>query len=715
MFSIKNGNLLNFTTLMLQKSFLSFAIFCSSSAFGAQNNFKIREFRHYREIQFSDTKIFLDKNSQNVIYSNKSLKLKIENRLMGKSFTLQRTDSAKDHFVVMLSTTNRKKERIGYVSRDFEKQYQSELCEPKEVFSNLTKRILSPDLRERIQELKISDLFDKNSCSALTPERFEEFKKTLIGTLVYKNSSLQRCLDSDVARNIFLQDTSLLNNANEVFSKYLDLIDNLQNSKMKLKCGMPKEDSNKVASFSQNPLEIAINVIDEKFNLKIENIKSVMNHELLHMGMQQFKTAKNSRCMDEGFVKLFENVCKYSVDTTLPKPGPSSQIADACLAGKEPEIKALSISDTFKVEKGETSTGVVIAASASIEQEQSKQVTQTIVTAANSSTKPVFEEIPNSTVQLAATAPVMTTSGQPLSSFEGDGEFHTVVADSSFSNSVHQLSQSLANSMTNANQLLTTALSNTAKVAAVAAVGSTAVAATRGSTGSSSGQYAPMTSSEIFMNRYYPDSKEVQAAMNDPKLDSMTYDQKESYYRSLGKEPAQYGVSVQLAAETQPDSKAGAAKVVAKAAAKDLKANELVQPSIKAASNVGSTARSVASLPNSSDSAPESTSRSEPANNGKAEAPIGSSVAQPAPIANTNFKLDNVIIQRLTAFSIVNEPAYSRVKDRFNDQTFRQQLDARKIRIVGENNRPLWVSSVQPERCFRDNKTTKVLEVVSCK
>lgn len=714
MFSIKKDSFFDFATFMLQKHYLCFSIFFSLNAFGVQEAFKVREFRHYREIKFAESKIFIDKKSLNVIYSKKNEIIKIEKRLNGKSYTFQKSDSNKDHFLVMLSYENRKIKRIGYLPRDFQTQYQSEICEPKSVFSNLTERILSPDLIGKIKELKITDLFDKNSCAALTPERFEEFKKVLIGTLVYKQSSLQKCLDSKVARDIFIQDTALLNNANEVFSKYLDLIDNLQNSKMKLKCGMPKESSNKVASFSQNPLEIAINVIDEKFNLKIDNIKSVMNHELLHLGMQQFKTAKDSRCMDEGFVTLFENVCKYSFDTTLAKPGPSSQIADACLEGKEPAIQALSLSKSSEVKKGECPGCAAVALANADNQTQSKQVTEVLAPTANAASKPVFEEIPSSTIQLAATAPVMTSSGMPLSTFEGDGEFHAVIADSNFSSSVQQLGQSLASSMTNANQLLTTALGNTAKVAAVAVVGSSAVAATNGgsnSTGSS--QYAPMTSSEIFMNRYYPDSKEVQTAMSNPKLDAMTYDQKESYYRSLGGKTSGQSTSVQLASDAGSGRAAETKSVNAASGVAYLKSDKA--GSVAQVATGAPASRTVASLPTQSEIKPSNDGEGEePAKKAHAEN-TGIAAAQPAPVANSNIKLDNAILQRLTAFSKVNEPAYTRVTERFSDKTFRQQLDARKIRIVGENNKPLWVSSIQPQRCFRDNKTTKVLEVVACK
>lgn len=715
MFSIKKGTFFEFATFMLQKQVFCFLLFFSSYGFASQTIVKVRELRNYREFQFADARIFIDKKKLDVIYTEKFGTVKIEKRLLGKSYTFRKRDEKKDHFLVASINEKRNFKKIGYLSSDLQTQFQSEICDPKAVFNQNVERILSPELIGKIKELEISNLFDKESCGSLTSERFEEFKKVLIGTLVYKQSSLQKCLDSKAAREIFLKDSALLNNANEVFSKYLDLIENIKTSKMKLKCGMSKESENKIASFSQNPLEIAINVINEKFNLKIDNIKAAMNHELLHMGMQQFKTSKGSRCMDEGFVNLFENVCKYASDTTLAKPPASNYIVESCLKGKEPDIETLSLSKvSAQVKPGDIQVIANVISSVPLEnREESKRTTEVLVAVANSGNKPVFESVPDSVVQLAANAPVMTTSGQPLSSYEGDGEFHAVVADSKFSSSVMQLGESLSSSMGNASQLLTTALGNKGLVAAAAVAGTTAVAATR--SGSLPNQYVPMTASEIFMDRYYPDSKEVQGVMNDPKLDSMSYDQKEAFYASGGKTKTktETAVSMKLASSNPSAFKAEAAN-----GTPSFKATKEIQA---ASTNSTNGSRAIASLPASK--AVENTAGNTAAKveeesireSGVTRGTSVASAAQTASSVNPKTRFDSAIVQRLTAFSKVNEPAYTRVTERFNDQEFRQQLSARKIRIVGENGKPLWVSSIQPQRCFKDNKTTKVLEVVTCK
>jgi len=702
MASTRKSIFFRFTTLILRNfsyAFLLISIF----SLRVQGQIKAREHKYYREFTFEQGSVLVDKKSLDIFYFGKNGKIKINRMLEGKSFTFQKSEGNKSHFLISHVSNGSRLKKLGYVVRDSQTQFKSQICEPKQTIESNIKKIVSSDLVEKVKELKITDLFDKNSCSALSPERFEEFKKVLLETLNYKQADLQRCLDSEVARKIFLDDPALLDNANEVFSRYLDLIENLRTSKIKFKCGMPKGDENKIASFTQNPLEIAINVIDKKFNLGVKNIKAALNHELFHLGTEQFKTKKGSRCLDEGFVQLFENVCTYADDTTQKKPGQSSFIVESCLKDNEANVEALSLSKKKKSGEG---LPTLVAAADLENKDQNKQVTQVVVAAANSSSKSVFETIPDSTVQLAATAPVMTTSGQPLSSYQGDGEFHSVVADSDFSSSVRQLGQSMASSLTNANQLLTTALGATGKVVGVAAVGNTAIAATLGS---SSGQYVPLTTSEAFLGRYYSDSKEVQIAMNNPKLDTMTYEQKESYYRSLGGKTKIQSTSDQLASNTGSGVKTTESKVAA------------VAGKLKAAAQVSTggvpvTSRTVASLPaQQSEGRPSGAGGvEETAEKAHAEN-SGATAAQTMPVANSSIKLDNAILQRLTAFSKVNEPAYTRVTERFNDKTFRQQLDARKIRIVGENNKPLWVSSIQPQRCFRDNKTTKVLEVVACK
>lgn len=708
MFSRKKRQKLKFTTLIIARLYpLVLLLLFSSIGFAEKNSIKIREFKYYREISFLGKTLFFNKKTLDLYYSDRKKNLKILRFKDTKTATFAIEANKATHYIIVETSINRKP-KLGYLLRGNQVQYQDNICKRDGLYENKLRRILDPELISKVQRLEVASIFDKETCGAITQETIDEFKEALVDALVLKTSELKACAESEDAQQIFQKDMVLMQNSLEVFGRYFALVDGLRESGIKFKCGLAAEDHNKVASFSQNPLEIAVNIIDKKFNLNLQNISSTINHELIHYGMSQYKEKENSRCLDEGFVQLFEAACKFDKKLNMVPPK-SSSIVEHCLQGKSVKISTH--------EKSFEDGGDFHIAMPALElenREQSKAITSALVErAAFGTTAAPYVPVSDSVVKLAATAPVVTTGGRPISAFEGDGEFHRVETDSGFADSVRQLSQSLSASMNNSTQLLNSAIGNTGMLAAAAAAGSKAIAATTsGASFSASTQYAPMTATEIFVNRYYPDSPSVQVVMNNPKLDTMTYSEKEAYFRSLAESPTGLG-SKSLASADQTIKKSGfgdAAVRVSKSAAQ-----------VGGTSNTGGASagiRNVASVGGATSVEATSVEEKPAITEEKSNvANLRSNIAsQPkAQIVASTTRLDNAIIQRLSAFSKVNEPAYSKVTQRFNDEIFRQQLNGRKIRIVGENGKPLWASSTQPQRCFKDNKTTKVLEVVACK
>ncbi len=708
MFSIKKIKNFNFATLIEPRYIVGIIVLLVSPTLMAEKSvIKVREFKYYREIKYAGQTIFLDKKSLDVILTKDRKTIKLLQNKFSKTITFSSSDKNQTHYLVA-NYFPKMRPKIGYYATNHMMQYQDAICIDEHAYSDSLKKIIDPTLIKKIQSLEVTNLFDKESCGGIPQDAQDELRDALIESFSAKTSDLKTCAESTEAQKIFSKDTTLKRNALEVFGKYFSLVEGLQASGIKFKCGLKNGELNKVASFSQNPLEIALNIVNKKFNLNIKNVSSTIEHELIHYGMSQFKDKPNSSCIEEGFVQLFQAVCKYIPGKEIKVPPESSKIVDQCVAKGKLDVKIDSTTGTEFIFDGVPPlTAGTIAAAALEDKTQAKETTQAIVAAVNSNT-PAFVPVPDSTIQLAASAPLTTVNGNPISSYEGDGEFHQVAEESSFSSSIQQLGQSLSKSLDNADHLITSTLGNVGLVAAAAAVGTQAGAKTNSG---SSLSYAPLTTTEAFANHYYSDSPNIQAAMSNPKLDTMTYDQKEAYYRSLSG-GGEKNFSVQLASDSASgasgsDVKAG---VVAAGSLSGAKAD-----SSKTQVAVGSIAgaRSVASLPAQNNAAIENEEAVKKPSEENAQSEASS---QPPPTTvKPNIKLDNAIIQRLTAFSKVNEPAYTRVTERFNDETFRQQLDARKIRIVGENNKPLWVSSVQPQRCFRDNKNTKVLEVVSCK
>jgi hypothetical protein len=711
MFSNKKLKILNFATLILASYLIGIAVMLVSPvAFAQKPALKIREFKYYREIKYLERTIFINKKSLEVLLIKDKKAIKLLRDKYSKTFAYSSIDKDKMHHLVA-SFYPKMKPKIGYFSTNHITQYQESICIDEHAYNENLKKILDPALIKKIQSLEVTNLFDRDSCGSLSKDAQDEFKDALVESLAAKTSELKACAESDEAQKIFLKDTSLKHNALEVFGKYFSLVEGLQSAGIKFKCGLKNGETNKVASFSQNPLEIALNIVDKKFNLNIKNVSSTIDHELIHYGMSQFKDKPNSACIEEGFVQLFQSVCKFKPGKGMKVPPESSKIVDQCITKGKIDIKMDSATGAEFIFDGVPPLAAgTIAAAALEDKEQAKEMTQAIVAAVNSNAV-AFEPVSDTIVQFAANAPVITATGNTISSFEGDGEFHQIIEGPSFSASVQQLGQSLSRSLDNADHLIASSLGNVGLVAA-AAVGTQAVAKTAAPT---TAKYAPLTLTEAFANRYYPDSPSVQAAMSNPKLDTMTYDQKESYYRSLGGSAGEKSDTTRLASGAVENSNSGDVKGSSAAAGSLKDSRSVVNSAQNLAASGGS--RSVASLPirkeNESVNATENEEGAKKPQNESARVEQANQSA-PVPI-NSNIKLDNAIIQRLTAFSKVNEPVYTRVTERFNDQTFRQQLDARRIRIFGENNKPLWASSVQPQRCFRDNKTTKVLEVVACK
>jgi hypothetical protein len=713
--------------------FVIISIFCSIS-FADKSPISVREFKFYREFIKGDLNFVVNKKTQSIVAVRRNMAIKFNKQKNSKIYSFSKNLDNKSHYIYF-DYKNSGKKLIGYIRSDSGINYKAEACEKKACIPTVTdlkkkaEELVSDKIMEQIEKLKISNLFDKDSCSQITPSQFEEFKEVLQSALDTRRNYLFGCFNSTAAQSFFNSDEALRENSDEVLTRYLNLINAISNgsSGLKLKCGLNKGDESKVASFSQDPLVISLNLINSKFNLGIENIESAINHELLHMGMQQFRKDSNIQgektfqCLDEGFVQLFENVCDYKPENKGPSPVDSSKIVGGCLAGKivhqdtqEQLLKNTNSAppdSAFEVVVSEISGQGVVA------QQINSTVTNNLQNEINTNHRVAFEPVADTDTKAVATADLSTVTGQSIRHFEGDGEVHQVVADSGFTDSYNRIQTSLSNSFNNSEQLLTTALG--AKGAAVATImgGSRAIASTgAGTSGSaasgSSGDVGVMTATQIYATRYLPSSDGVQNIIDDPKLDSLNYADKEKYFASLGSGTPSVATASQKSLKA--DSQRAPQVTIAAGKTGDSAQN------LKTGGATG--ARGIASVGAAVPVALEAPSVKEAGEDPalkqtKAGSATTGTLAQPPVPA----RLDNQIIQRLAAFSDINEPAYSRVVERFKDATFRQQLSARKIQIFNENGKPLWTSTTKPEKCFKDTKVvvggsvTKVLKQTSCR
>lgn len=707
---------------MLKAILFTSLILFLNSANSALGPVRVREFKYYREISVGDNFYLIDKVNFDIFLQKNDSLLKINNNRLSQSTVYKKRFGEKEFNIYFIQRYGGKS-RVGFYARDLTTNYKSEDCDLKGADPV---QLITKELHNKIRKMQISTLFDEESCKKMSEPDFAKFKtafeRVLSNAFVKEGDTFNQCLQSADAQKLLSEDPSLRQNINEVLGRYMDLVRLVIDgkSKLKIQCGFSagnktQEAKNKVALFSENPLIIALNTLSEKFNLNMENITDVVNHELIHYGSGQFKTQKNSRCMDEGFAQLTERVCLYKIDDGQRRPPNSLSITKSCLATNTFSVDPETYSGTLGHNDETADPYFSQLANLPLENRtENAAVTKNLVAAVNSGTT-VFEPLPAEMAQSLATSKVLTASGKTVSDFQGDGLFHQVVSGAEFDIAAKTASNIFDRDLINADGALNKALGNSGLLAVAAVVGQRAVASTPVQNATlqnnifSSGKVEPLNSTEIFANRYFPDLKENQKTKDELKLANSKDEMTNEEYKLLGKKE-----SIQLGQATESKIQqnsittmegTGQTKIAQKLSAGS-------NPNPKSPSSTVATApsRGIASVGTAAQAVI-------PKEKEEAEQPVAKSSASAVntgPSANPTIKLDNQMIQRLAAFREVKGADYSTISSRYrSDKIFRQQLSERRIGILNSKGAPLWVSATKPSKCFKDTST--MLEQVTCK
>ncbi len=711
---------------------LIFLTFRNLAYSGTNNYLKVREFRYYREFVSNNESFIVEKKIKpSAFYTKDDKILKINNLSNSSSYFFEKKSSNEVNYLILKIPEN-KKNQIGFFSRNQLKYYKDNLtCSNLPNYRSIREYLAKDDFIDKLYLIDVKKLIDQDSCGNLKPEEIVKLQKIVFKLFDIKSSSIKNCFDSKTAQDVFDKDDVYRQNAIETFGKYINLVNKISsgNNLIKIKCGLSEKDSIKLASYDEGLNEIRIAVKDNKFDFPEEGGEQILFHELMHYGSQQFNCKKNSKCLDESFAIQFENICNGK------KYEPSSQIFTHCETTK----KAYNLLDDSLslIEFNDGPDHAIANVAKALQAQSSAPAEAAAVTAALQSGPPVFQKVDPVDLQRIAIEPLTMTNGQKLSVVEGDGQFHNVVPSPGFLESFNRTATAFSNSVDRADIALTSAMGKAGLIAAaaigpnaVAAVGKTNSALPRSpagnvggtlssssNSGRGSSDLAPLTTTEIILDRYLPNDPKVQAILNDPKLDAMSYAEKETYFRSLAIPNNKLSKTSKSA-----DVKSASGNISAQQ-------RNLASTSANAvASNSTTGGGGLSAARNFKNENSKEIIPNEPAFQKSADQDSGidqeKGANQDTGLSRSNIanaqsgpvpaRLDNKTLQRLMAFAEIKEPEYTNIRQNYKSPEFIQLLNIRKIQIYNQVGRPLWVSKNKPEKCFRDNENSKLLKQVPC-
>lgn len=467
----------NFLTARLCLVLLT--IFNHTSGFAATadtNKVSVTDFKYFRKINYKNQQLLVYKNTKikSIFYlsdKNQQDYIKKDNRT---SFNIK-IDSAKSNHKISFSSN-----RLHYTSNNkityFENANNS-VC-AKTLEENYLK-LNSRSILRSIQSVNVATLIDDKTC---TEDQKEKLGLYLSDMLTTENAWLSRCYGNDSVKKLIETDVNYLNYTGSVYSKYLRLVQKINDNEKPIQISCKVSTPGKLGSFDEttNPEKISLDF--ENLSKKAGNesklpdaIKTTLGHELFHYG-EQIQTPDNpalSSCINESYAKIFTDICTESdvaevlknnkKSTTLLIPT-SDQITATCAKNPKQLIQSKNSMDNSLVKANDGTDGKGFTGTTGIQgfnSQGSQQQNQAAKTKLKQTvTQSDFTQPSDSDF---ATLVSNTTAGTT------EGKSYTVSANSSFGQAV----QNTMNAFANSGSTLTNKLN-----AAVAATTSTAQATT---------------------------------------------------------------------------------------------------------------------------------------------------------------------------------------------------------------------------------------------
>lgn len=464
------------------------------------NQISVTDFKYYRKIFY--------KNQQLLIYKSKGIKnifyLSDQNQQdftkKNNQITLNiKIDSIKNNHKI--SYTNSKILYSSNLKSIYFENASTSLC-AKTLEENYIK-LGSRSIIRSIQSVNVTALVDNNTCNA---EQKEKLGLYLSDMLTTENAWLTRCYGNESVKKLIEADPNYLNYTGSVYSKYLRLVQKINDNQNPIQISCKVDTKGKLGSFDEttNPAKISLDF--ENLNKKAgsdnklsDAVKATLGHELFHYGdqMQSPGNPTINTCVNESYAKIFTDICtesdiaatlkdnKKSITLKIPT---SDQVAATCSKNPAQRIQTLNSMDITSVKQSATTSGSRETGTQAIRGSTAQQTQQQNAAVQNNLQETVT---PSDFTQPSdsdfATLASNTTAGT------SEGSSYNVSANSSFGQTVQKTMNAFANSGNNLTNKLNTAVAATTNTAQA---GNTTLATTGNTTSTTTGStYVPTSTS----------------------------------------------------------------------------------------------------------------------------------------------------------------------------------------------------------------------------
>lgn len=456
--------------------FLTF-IFSTPFAYAiVDDKINVTDFQFYRKIIFKNQQLLIYKNiyTKSVFYTSEKNDQNLI--LLKKTMLLNfKITSANQNHKISYQNKN-----LSYFSSPkslFFLDSNNSTCDKKRLDEAMLRLDTKPLLRS-IQSLNIEKMTEKGC----TVEQQKKLSTYLTDLLSSENSWLSKCYNNNSVNRLIDADPNYASYAGNVYSKYLRLVDKIQNNEMPIEISCQIDDKSKLASFNESvkPQKISFNWDElikksdtqDKFS---DTIKQTLGHELFHYGEQMQSPLDNehsSKCINELYARTFTQVCiesetkgalkamNYEPNMHNTKILSSKEIENLCHKDKfimEENTKSsdadVELVRKLRADTGDIGGGAAAAAAATIHNQQQaavqSQLNQTVT--ASDFTQPTDSDFAK---LVSATTPNTQ-----------DGKAYTVSANSDFGKVVQNTMNSFAKSGNTLTTKLNSAISATTPTA----------------------------------------------------------------------------------------------------------------------------------------------------------------------------------------------------------------------------------------------------------
>lgn len=483
----------------------------------------VTDFKFYRKIYYKKNQLLIYKNTaiQNIFFLSDKNQQDYTKR--GSQVLLNiKIDSAQSNY------------KIGYLNN----KLQFSLKQKVTYFENISTSQCAKNLEENflklssrsilrsIQSVNVAGLAD-DTCN---DEQKQKLSLYLSDMLTTENAWLSKCYSNESVKKLIDTDPNYLNYTGSVYSKYLNLVQKINDGEKPIQISCKISTPGKLGSFDETskPEKISFDWAnlskqagsDSKLP---DSIKATLGHELFHYGeqMQTPENASVSTCINESYAKMFTDICTdtkisrllevNNQKSTLTIPT-SEQIVAACSKESKQTKSIVSSFDNTIASASQSgaalSAGVVGSGQLPIANASAQQTQQTNAA--------IPKELGKTISQSDFTQPSdsdFATLASNTKAGTTEGKAYTVSANSSFGQTVQKTMNAFANSGNTLTNKLNTAVAAATNTAQATTTTFTSTGSNKTTTSTTGSTYIPTSTSTTSKNTQTNDASNTTARM----------------------------------------------------------------------------------------------------------------------------------------------------------------------------------------------------------